>query len=165
MKQKPKKTLSMNRPKENLDWLQIDKSSPNKNIIALAGLTGVLSCLDDRFGLETDWDNHLSVTNDLFGHYIYWRPRDIYIELISEYEQRIRPRVKNLVSDAVHKIDFVLKNIAYAIDFIADVPVFPAVFNSELSKIFIEVYYVFYGKFKQIISKKFPDLNIQRRIT
>ncbi len=159
MKQKPKKTLSMNCPKENLDWLQIDKSSPNKNIIALAGLTGVLSCLDDRFGLETDWDNHLSVTNDLFGHYIYWRPRDIYIELLAEYEQRIRPRIKNLVPSAVNKIDFMLKTIAYAIDFIAGTPVFPDLLNSELSKIFIEVYYVYYGKFKQFISRKFPELN------
>ncbi len=158
MKQKPKKALSMNCPKETLDWLQVDRNSPHKNIIALAALTGVLSCLDDKFGIEADWDNHLSVTNDLFGHYIYWRPIDMYSALIEEYEQRIRPRVKKLIPTAVSKIDFVLKTLAYAIDFIASAPVFPDLFNCELRKIFIEGYYVYYGKFKQFISKKFPEL-------
>ena len=145
--------------KKTIDWLQVDRNSPHKNIIALAGMTGVLSCLDDKFGIEADWDNHLSVTNDLFGHYIYWRPIDMYNALIEEYEQRIRPRLKNLMPAAVNKIDFVLKTIAYAIDFIAGTPVFPDLLNTELSRIFINSYYVYYGKFKQFISKKYPALN------
>ena len=151
--------------KETTTWLQVERNMPNRNIVALAGLTGILSCLDDIVGIESDWDKHLSVTNDLFGQYIYWRPHDMYIELISEYEQRIRPRIKEMVPVAVNKIDFILKNMTYAIDFIAGKPVFPNTFSTELRKVFISNYYYFYGRFKRFFTKKFPELIIQQRIT
>lgn len=89
----------------------------------------------------------------------------MYIELISEYEQRIRPRIKEMVPVAVNKIDFILKNMTYAIDFIAGKPVFPNTFSTELRKVFISNYYYFYGRFKRFFTKKFPELIIQQRIT
>ena len=162
MKRNMKKTVSFQSSygfKNTNAWLQIERNMPNSNIVALAGLTGILSCLDDIVGIESDWDKHLSVTNDLFGQYIYWRPRDMYIELITEYEQRIRPRIKKLVPVAVNKIDFVLKNMAYAIDFIAGKPGFPDLFNTELRKVFISSYYYYYGRFKHFLNKKYPELN------
>lgn len=135
------------------------QSIPDKNIVVLGGLTGILSDLDEKYGIESDWDRHLSVKNDIFGQYIYWKPIDIYIQLTREYTRRIRPRIKSENPDTAGKIDSVLANLLEAVEFVSDKPVFPNLFSPRHRNVFISSYYIYREKFELFLRNKIPELN------
>ena len=145
--------------KEAISKLKAEKNLPHKTISALAGMTGILSILDEKFGDESDWDTHLSIKNDIFGQYVYWKPVSIYNALTKEYRQRIRPRIKKHVPTATERIDLILEDLMDAMEYSKDKPVFPDEFNATLRRVFIESYYDFIERFKLFLHKKIPELH------
>ena len=145
--------------KEAISHLKAENNRPHKTISALAGMTGILSILDDMFGMESDWDTHLSIRNDIFGQYVYLKPVNIYHAITKEYRQRIRPRIKRHVPNATERIDLILEDLMGAIEYSEDKPVFPDTFNTTLCRVFIESYYDFIEKFKLFLHKKIPELH------
>ena len=131
---------------------------PNKNIVILGALTGILAYLDEEFCSDSDGDKHLSIKDDVMKQFIYWKPFDLYLALTQEYKNRIRPKIKSLNSNAADVIDIVLVTLLDALDFIADWPVFPNLFNPEHRSTFMTAYFGYAGEFKIYIRKNSPEL-------